>query len=419
MKFLIALSFKNLARYTKRTIITASAIAFGLAMFLFIDSMLKGAEKDSERNLIWYETASARVYARENLDDWRKMNLKHMIENPGEIISAIEDAGYEAAPRAAFSGEMVVYRDPFPEDGSVQVRLFAVDPVKDPDVYRMKESLIDGSSWLEEGSNGVIMGSWMAEDLGADIGYPVTIVTRTRDGAFQTIDLEITGLIKTANPMVNRSSLLMDLSYADAMLNLDGAVSQIDVSYPLAADDREEVAALKAALPSQRDDVSVVSWRFLAGDYLSLAAAKQSGTLVILGLVFIIALVGISNTMLLAMYERRRELGMLRAMGMTDREIGLSFMMEAGGIGLIGSLIGAIIGAALVWFLVDVGINFEFILRDFDAGYRISSVFRGIWRPGMFVLAAVFGVVMSMIVALIPTRQALKMRITDCLHAET
>lgn len=419
MKFLIALSFKNLARYTKRTLITASAIAFGLAMFLFIDSMLKGAEKDSERNLIWYETASARVYAQENLDNWRKMNLKHMIENPGEIIAAIENEGYDAAPRAAFSGEMVVYKDPFPEDGSVQVRLFAVDPLRDPEVYHMKEALIGDSSWLEKGSNGVIMGSWMAEDLGADIGYPLTIVTRTRDGAFQTIDLEIAGLIKTANPMVNRSSLLMDLDYANTMLNLNGAVSQIDISYPLAANDREEVAALKAAIPSQRDDLAVVSWRFLAGDYLSIAAAKQGGTLMILGLVFIIALVGISNTMLLAMYERRRELGMLRAMGMSDRQIGLSFTIEAGGIGLIGSLFGAVIGGILVWFLVEVGINFEFILRDFDAGYRISSVFRGIWRPGMFILSAVFGVGMSMLVALIPTRQALKMGITDCLHAET
>ena len=419
MKFFLSFSWKNLSRYTKRTLITASAIAFGLVMFLFTDSILQGGEKDSERNLIWYETSSVRIYQNENLGHWKKANLKHLIDNPDEILSSLRGAGLNATARTIFNGEMVVYKDPFPEDGSLQVRVTAIDPIRDKDVYHLHNDLTEGSTWIEQGSNQVIMGSWMAEDIGADIGYPITVVTRTRDGAFQTLDLEIVGLVYTGNPVINRSVILMDQNYADEFLILNGAVSQIDMAYPITARADEMVSEVEATVPSGRGDVAVLSWWELAADYLALAVTKQSGSAAILGLLFIIALVGISNTMLLAMYERRRELGMMRALGMKDSEITLSFLLEAGGIGVIGGLIGMALGAAVVAFAVEVGLNYDFILRDFDAGYRVASIFRGVWRPEMFLAAFVSAIFMSMISAFIPTRHALKMTITDCLRSDT
>ena len=419
MKFFLGLSWKNLSRYTKRTIITASAIAFGLALFLFTDSILQGAEKDSERNLIWYETASVRIYQNENVDDWKKANLKYLIDNPEPVLDSLRSAGLNATLRSTFNGEMVVYKDPFPEDGSLQVRITAIDPRRDDEVYHFQDDLTDESSWIEPGSNQIIMGGWMAEDIGADIGYPVTVVTRTRDGAYQTLDLLIVGLVYTGNPLINRGAILMDQGYADELLLLKGAVSQIDISYPVTAGSEEMLREVRDIVSPERSDLSVLSWRELASDYLSLAASKQSSSAVILGLIFVIALVGISNTMLLAMYERRRELGMMRALGMSNSEITLSFLLEAGGIGVIGGLIGLLLGAGLVAFSVEVGLNYEFILRDFDAGYRVAAIFRGVWRPEIFLGAFIASIIMSTVSAFIPTRHALKMVITDCLRSDT
>lgn len=417
MKFFLSFSWKNLARHTKRTIITAVAISFGLLLFLFTDSILQGSERDSERNLIWYETGSVRIYHRDNVEEWEKVTLKHLIDNPAEILSSLRSAGLNATARTIFSGEMVVYRNPFPEDGSLRVRVTAIDPLRDDDVFYFRDDLIEGSSWIEPGSNQIIMGQWMAEDIGADIGYPVTIVTRTRDGAYQTLDMEIAGLVYTGNPVINRGAILMDQGYADELLILNGAVSQVDIGYPITARANDMVSEVAAALPA--GNLEILSWRDLAADYLFFAASKQSGSVVILGMIFIIALVGISNTMLLAMYERHRELGMMRAMGMKDSEITLSFLLEAGGIGVIGGAIGLLLGAGVVAFAVEIGINYEFILRDFDAGYRVASVFRGVWRPEMFLISFISVIIMAMISAIIPVKQALKMTITDCLRSDT
>src|SRR6056297_471508 len=86
MKFLINLAFKNLFRHKRRTIITSIAIAVGLALFILIDSMLVGIEEDSTRNLVLYETSSARIMDRDFWDDHENLPLKHSFGSPEEII---------------------------------------------------------------------------------------------------------------------------------------------------------------------------------------------------------------------------------------------------------------------------------------------------------------------------------------------
>jgi len=416
--FLMRFAVKNMTRYFKRTLITASAIGFGLGLFLFADSMLVGAERDSERNLIWYETASLRIFHIDNIDQYEKMNLKHLIENPAEIVTALTAQKLNVTTRTSFSGDMIIRRNPYPEDGSMVVRVSAIDVNNDPHVYRLKSTLETDGSWLQAGSNGVILGAWIAEDIAAKVGYPVTVVTRTRDGAFQTLDLEVVGIVNTANPIINRYSVMIDQQYANTMLNLKGAVTQIDIAMDVTADVESLRPQIMKQLPEYRRDLAILTWRDLAKSFLSISASKQSSSSIILGLVFIISLVGITNTMLLAMYERRRELGMLRALGMKNSEIRLAFVFEAGGIGVIGGIAGLLMGSLLVWFIVNIGLDYSFILREMDVGYRLSSIFRGIWRPQMFVLAFFVSVIFSMMVALIPTRQALKMTITDCLKGD-
>lgn len=64
-----------------------------------------------------------------------------------------------------------MYKDPYPEDGSIYSKIFAIDPDKDPDVFRSKNTVIKGR-YLKPGENGVLIGSWLAEDIGADVEFP-------------------------------------------------------------------------------------------------------------------------------------------------------------------------------------------------------------------------------------------------------
>ena len=162
--------------------------------------------------------------------------------------------------------------------------------------------------------------------------------------------------------------------------------------------------------------LTAMTWRTMAADYLAVAEAKRGGTGMILFLIFIIAAVGISNTMLMAIYERIRELGMMRSLGMADSGIRAAFVVEAAGIGLIGSLIGIVLGILINLWVVNVGFDFSFISRDMDIGYRIQSVMRGVWNIKTMIGAFFAGTIISTIVAFIPTGRALRMDIPDCLR---
>ncbi|MBN2551402.1 MAG: ABC transporter permease, partial [Spirochaetales bacterium] len=138
MKFLLSLAWKNLSRYRRRTLLTAGALAVGLLMFIFLDGWLQGAERESERNIIWYESGSAKVMTEGYLEELKSMPLKHAIEDPAAVERLLEGAGVTATRRTAFSGEI------FYGEGSLYVKVVALDPRSDGKIYRLAETLTDG-----------------------------------------------------------------------------------------------------------------------------------------------------------------------------------------------------------------------------------------------------------------------------------
>ncbi len=417
MKTLIALAWKNLSRYKKRTIITASALAFGLAIFIFFDSWLLGMELDSERNLIWYETASAKLFHDEYWDKKENAPLKYTIDNPQNLINSLEEINIDATARTVFSGEIILRRDPFPEDGSVMLNIIGINPETDDNVFRFRETITSGD-YLNEGEHGILMGAWLADKIGAEVGFSLIIVTRTKTGFRQTIDVEITGIVDCPNPYINKGAIFIPIDVADLYLEMEGTVTEIDLNYPELSDVDKISEDITEALKLETSGLDILTWKKIVAAYVALAKMKQSGSLIVLFLVFIIAAVGISNTMLMSIYERKREIGMMRALGMKDSEIKRAFKFEAAGIGLIGSIIGVIIGIGLCVWIIYEGVDFTSMVKDMDIGYRINGIFRGAWHLEAIIGAFLFGIVLSVIVSIMPVRKVLKKRITECLRNE-
>lgn len=416
MKFLLSLAWKNLFRHGRRTLITAIAIAVGLSVYIFMDSWLLGAEKESERNLIVYETASAQIMNKRYFLEGRdNFSLNNTISGYSEIIASVQNAGYEAAPRTTFNGEIIVYKDPFPEDGSMMVKIEGIDPAADKEVFDFSKTIIEGR-YLEQDEDSVLIGSRLAEKLGAKTGYPMLIKTKTKTGYFQTINVKIAGIFDCPNPIVNKTTVLMPLAAADYYLEMDGTVTSVAVRSPFRADEGEVVDRIKKFADTEDRNLTVAEWKTLAPDYVAIAETKRSGSGIMLFLVFIIAAVGITNTMLMAVFERIKEIGMMRALGMSSRQIRRAFLLEAGGIGLIGSVIGTAFGIGITALLVYKGIDISFILQSMDVGYRISGMSYGAWHPAALAGGFTAGILMSVAAAYIPTRRALKWEITECLR---
>jgi putative ABC transport system permease protein len=413
MTFLPKMAVKNLFRYGRRTVITASAIAFGIMCFILMDSLLKGIDEDSQRNLIWYETGSAGFFNPEYWEDKDMLPLDRPVAGSESLVAELRSRNINAVSRIDFSGDLIIYKDPYPEDGNLQVKLIGIDVEHDSDVFKLKDNVARGR-YLEAGEDGVLMGQWLAKDLGADVGYPLTIVTRTMDGYFQTLDLEIVGILESDNPIVNRYGMYVPLDTARYALEMDDIATAVYISLPRG--DRETEMLAELAPLAEEKGLDLLDWRIMGADFVELAKAKRSGSSSILFLVFLIAAVGISNTILMSIFERIRELGMMRAMGMKNSSIRSLFMLEAAGIGFFGSLGGVILGALVNIFLVNKGIDYSEMMESGDMGYRISAIVYGTWDPATFITAFCIGTIMAVIVAWLPTRRALKLDIPVCLR---
>jgi len=413
MPFILSFALRNLGRHRRRTMITASALAVGLGIFLMFDSMLQGADGQSERNVIWYEFGGARVSSPESAAQPEKLSLKHPLSDLPALLAAVRSHGYQATPRLAFEAELVA-------GGGLSsrvVRAQGVDPTGDPSVYPRKDLAVEGQ-WFGAGEPKVVVGTWLAQDMDLKLGQAVTLTTRTREGSFQVLDLEVSGIVSSPDPILNRTGVFLPLDLAQSQLEMEGMATEISVALVPGSDADAQAKALEAALTAQGHTVRVLSWRVLASDLLAISAGKQKGSSAMLFLVFVIAAVGVGNTMLMTFYERKTEIGMLRALGMPDPRLFWSFLAEAAGIGVIGSILGLVLGGLLVAFLVFIGLDFSAVVRQMDIGYRISGIYYGVWVPQSFIAAAVAGVVLATLCAIGPTRRALRLPITQSLRSE-
>lgn len=416
--FLIKLAFKNLTRHKRRTIITSSALAVGLIMYLLLDSLLVGMFEASNNNLKDAETADGKILTSKAFKDVKFLPLNNRIEHPDEIISIVEKLGGKASKRVLINGDMIFSDEYFPLSGSSPILFTAVDIEGDNQAYNIfrKRFLVEGR-FMEPGADEVVIGSWLAEDTGAEIGDWFTISVRTAPdgddpGFFQTIDVEIVGFVKVENPMINRQVVYYPLDMADFYLEMHGSVTEVALRVPFG----ESLSSFQERInPELPEGIQYYTWKEIAADYVKLLEVETGGSAVILILIVLIALVGITNTMLMTINERQRELGMMRALGMSSKDIRVAFLYEAAGIGIIGSIIGIILGVLINFPMVNYGIDYSAFMRDADMGYKISAYMKGAWNIGSYVIAFISGIFIPVLVAIFPTKKAILKSIPDCL----
>jgi ABC-type antimicrobial peptide transport system permease subunit len=156
-------------------------------------------------------------------------------------------------------------------------------------------------------------------------------------------------------------------------------------------------------------------------DYLGYEAMENTMPQMIAALLLLLSFLGISNTILLAILERTKETGMMRAMGMTDRQMILVYMLEAGFLGFIGSVFGIILGCIINYPMVKYGMDFSAfadVVGGEGIGFRVTSAFRSMWNVPVIIGSGILATVIASCMAFFPVRRALKMPITESLRFE-
>lgn len=405
---LLKLAFRNIFRNFKRTLITTIAIAIGLMFLIIMDSMLTGMDEESFTKIINYETGHISIFAPGYHEDRENFPLDKSIEQPFEVIGqALKNGGVAGiTQRVQFQIQLSDGIDSFPAVG------IAIIPLADQSVFLLKQAVVKGEYLTSNNEEAMLLGEGLAEDFGVDVGDYLTILTRTKYDTYQALDLRIKGLLRAEDPKIDWQAVVIPLGLGQESLDIGKAVTEIDIKLT----DPTKLKQFKDRLVKELPNTEVYTWKQLAEDVIAIAQAKRGGSLFIMAGIFLIALIGISNTILLAAFERTREIGMMAAMGLRRGQIVRLFVMEGAMVGMIGSIIGCLLGIALNYPIVEYGINWGYMMRDMgDIGYRVTAESHGIWNPTMIIIAFVFGIIVSALTSIYPARVASKMEPTEAL----
>jgi ABC-type lipoprotein release transport system permease subunit len=245
----------------------------------------------------------------------------------------------------------------------------------------------------------------------------------------QLISAVVVGVVNSPNPKTNNNTawIPLDALQDEAGLMLEGRVTELLIRLKNADSARvpgraEGVEAVKAALADAGytlpPGLEIFPWRAYVEDYLGASGGDSISTRIMLIVLFVLSFMGIANTMLLAILERTRETGMMRALGMTNGQLILAYMMEAGMVGFFGSFAGIVLGCLVNIPMVKYGLDFTGMTESMggDIGYRVTGVFRSAWNMPVIAGSGIAATILAACMAYFPTRRALKMPVTESLR---
>lgn len=402
MPLLLRLAIRNLWRNRRRTILTFSALAMGITWLIIIDSLMGGFTEHSLANVINYETGELQVHPPGYFDDRELLP----IDRPLTVQPALEalqhaDGVRAVSPRVVTSARLNVGWEEFP------VIAIGIDPHLDAEAMELSH-YVDGRMPSPDQAEAAI-GSGLARLLDISTGDWITLITRTRQSAMEAIDLVVVGILNTPNPTVNQNHIYMPLSVADASLDMQSHVTEIIVRLEPGRSLSAGTQQVREVLSRAGIDADVVTWQQSASDFLTLMQTSSAYDMMLVGVILIIALVGVTNTTLLGALERRREIGMMKALGMKEGEIVRLFLLEATGIGVLAVLVGSALGAAANVYLVEVGLELNTYIGDMDVGIPIGDRVYGVWDPTVFLWTGLAGVITCWIASYLPARRAARL----------
>lgn len=405
MSRLPALAVRNVGRNARRTLITALTIVFGVAMVVTVRGVMWGLQSMMISDTVEGRLGALQVHRTGYLDNIDTAPLTLNMAYDEALLARVKKVPHVTGVtgRIQFGGLI--------SNGLAQTMFVGkgIDVSREATVCpKVATTLKPGGEGLSAGDDSkVVVGFELADSFQAKPGATLAVQTTSPSGRANSLDLSVKGLSTSAFPMENKRIATVTLATAQALLGLDGRVTELAVSIDDVARVDDVAAALRTELGS---DYEVHTWRELQ-PFLRDIISRQNFVLGMVSLILlVIVLTSIINTMLMSVFERVREIGTLLAVGVRRAQVMTIFLIEAGVIGLMGGLGGAVLGRTIVAILAAAGISFDL------PGLNAVNVLRPVVTPA-FVLSAVFIAFIAAIgAALWPAWRASRLNPVDALR---
>jgi putative ABC transport system permease protein len=372
MRQWLLLALRNVRRNGRRSLLLGGTIAVGtLALLLFvcyIAASLDGLRESTIRSGLGH----AQLAAPGQFDGYAEQQLQFGLDRAAmgrlEAALAQEPQVRRVVPRLQFSGLVSNGPRTLNFEGS------GVMPDRERQAFGAFQSLAEGRALnaTPEGRYQVLIGREMARRLGVRPGQSITLMTTTASGSVNAMDLEIVGLVATGVPQSDLYLLQLPLETAQELLRSE-RISSVALLYQAS----EQADAVSARLRQRLGaGIELKTWQQLAPLYSQVLALFRNQFVAFGVVIGMIVFLGVAAMTLTTIYERAREIGTMRAMGIGHATVRRLFVFE----GMLQGALGALAGAALA-FAATLAINAARIELAPPPGRNVGVLLQLLWVP--------------------------------------
>jgi len=290
----------------------------------------------------------------------------------------------------------------------------AGEPEDEKSLIMLDRSLLPGSAYLSAPGE-AILGEGLARDLGLGVGDILKVVTQRADYGLGFKRFRISGIFRTNVNSLDNAVFQIGIADARELLGMGDGAQQILVMLKDYRESEKAEALISAALKKAGvTGLSVQSWTRI-GDFPSFVNMAETMYLYIYVFVAFLGAFIITNIMMMVVLERRKEIGILKSMGMPKGDILKLFLMEGTLMGMIGSAVGVILGLAMTLILSKVGMDFSASMAGFD--WPMDNIVYPTVNPAMGLAFFALGSIVAATVSLLPSRSAAKMNPIDAIRS--
>ncbi len=398
---LFKMAFRDLGRNRRRSFFSSLALGVGLALLLLMAAVVEGEMRGAMDASIKLQSGHLQVRATSFEEGKTSLKFEDLVENPGALATQVAtlDAVQAATPRLYATGIAVN------GDRSRGVSIIGIDPastVNDP----VRSGLIAGSYLTADDREGILIGRILAEKIALAAGDTLNMLINTSNGDVDEQRFVIRGVFDTGFPSFDETTVFMPLAKAQAITNAGDHASVIFILLK----NRDQTEGVASALQTGYQVQTFSQMNALLSTFEEFSGAYMIILyLIILGVTATV----IVNTLVMAVFERTREIGILSAIGMKSGSIMGMFFAESVLLAVGGILIGLIIGGAAVWYFTVYG----FYIGDMGiSGMLFGERIYAYLTLENTVTLSITALVVTLLASLYPALLAARMEPIEALH---
>lgn len=350
MNLFLRLAWRDVWRQRRRTFLIAIGMGVTMALLVFYDGLIGGFEQAIYGNAIQLLGGNIQVHAPGYNDKPGRKPLLPL-DDPDAVVQAAEShPDVVVASKRIVTGGLVTNRE-----GAFAVSLVGVETDKEGKITPVLQNISSGRYLLPDDGDVIVIGQGLATAMEIAVGDRITVVGNSIHEQTRQRTMTVVGIYDVGVPSVEKTTIYVSLAEAQSLFGLDGQVTEVVISLKQIGLEPGVIAAINKAAPGYE----VESWETSIPD-LKKTMDMKTGIMSYLGVFMLgIAAIGILNLLMMAVFERTREIGIIGALGLKPREITFLFLLEGTLIGVMGAVFGAVLGTLINGILGVYGLNYS------------------------------------------------------------